>query len=216
MVRPAGRPSMRIAAIYFRLHGYLAFVCLAVGFGCLAFALAKVPLPQAAEQTYGDYTQLTAFHILPLLLAPAASFALVGSVSVPRREQHASRQIFALRLGLLLGLTAISIIGLSPAAVSVGSGDVGNAIPATLENVLLVIGVVAFLIRWIDPAWCWFPIVAVGAAGLVAADHSAISTLTVIDRTPGDMRVAIVAWSIGLIHYAFRGARVVDADTHTD
>lgn len=214
MVRTADGPVVRLAATYLRLHGFDVFVVVVAAAGCLGFVLAKVPLPQATEQAYGDYTRLTAFHILPLLLAPIAGFVLVGAA--PQLEQHSARSLHLQRCRLLSAATAVACVALLPASAAINPNNGDNAIHVSTENTLIVLGAAAILVGWIDRAWSWFPIVAVGAAGLTATDHSTLSALALVDRTADDTTTSLIVWIIGAAHYTMKGAYRPASDTRAD
>jgi hypothetical protein len=192
---------VRVATTFVRLHGVDLFAAVALAAGLLGFGLASVRLPQAVEEGYGDYTRLTAFHLLPLLLAPVVGLVLTGAV--PELERQASRSLLVPRGALLIGCTAIALVTLLPASTVV---DVDHAVQVSAENTLCVIGAMAILTGWLDRTWAWFPVVAVGAVGLVSADHSTVSTVAILDRTPGDTTICLVIWALGLVVYTFKGA----------
>jgi hypothetical protein len=191
---------VRITAIVIRSHDVDLFAAVAVAAGLLGFGLARIHLPQAVEQGYGDYTRLTAFHLLPLLLAPILGVVLCGSAA--DLERQAARPLQTTRFTLLLATTAIALIALLPASLTV---DVDHAVQVSTENTLCTIGIVAIASGWLDRTWSWFPIVAIGALGFVSSDHSTITTLTIIDRLPGDTLPAFTIWLTGLALYTFRG-----------
>ncbi|WBQ03411.1 hypothetical protein [Kribbella sp. CA-293567] len=202
---------MRLAATFLRLHGFDLFTAAAAAAGLLGFGLVQVQLPQAVEQSYGDYTRLTGFHILPLLLAPIVGFVLTGEA--PQLERQASRRMQAARGGLLLGCTAVALCALLPASLVV---DVDHAVQVTAENTLFVLGASAVLSVWFDRTWAWFPVFAIGTAGLIAADQSTLSAIAVIDRTPGDTTICIIVWLVGLVHYVVKGANKRSQETGVD
>jgi hypothetical protein len=202
---------VRVATTFLRLHGFDLFIGVAVAAGLLGFGLVQVHLPQAAEQSYGDYTRLTAFHTLPMLLAPIVGFVLVGAS--PQLERQASRRMQATRCGLMLGCTVIALGALLPASLVI---DLNDAVQVTAENTLFVIGAGAVLTGWFDRAWSWFPVVAIGTAGLISADYSTLSTIAVIDRTAGDTTACLVAWLVGLAHYTVKGGHKPTRETPFD